>query len=39
MSLDIVLALAALIVAVVGTLKDNFSLRTKRILVGAAAIT
>src|SRR5271166_1393501 len=39
MPLDIVLALAALIVAVVGTLKDDFSLRTKRILVGAAAVT
>ena len=39
MTLDIVLALAALIVAVVGTLKDDFTLRTKRILVGAAAVT
>ena len=39
MPLDIVLALAALIVAVVGTLKDDFSLRTKRILVGVAAVT
>jgi len=39
MTLDIVLALAALVVAVVGTLKDDFSTRTKRILVGAAAAT
>ncbi len=39
MTLDIFLALAALIVAVVGTLKDDFSRRTKRILVGAAAVT
>src|ERR1700722_174328 len=39
MTLDIVLALAALVVAVVGTLKDDFSTRTKRILVGVAAAT
>jgi hypothetical protein len=39
MPLDIVLAIAALIFAVVGTLKDDFTLRTKRILIGAAAIT
>jgi hypothetical protein len=39
MTLDIGLALAALIVAVVGTLKDDLTLRTKRILVGAAAVT
>ena len=39
MTYDIVLAIAALIVAVVGTLKDDFSPRTKRILVGVAAIT
>jgi hypothetical protein len=39
MPFDIGLALAALIVAVIGTLKDDFSLRTKRILVGAAAVT
>ena len=39
MTPDIVLALAALIVAVVGKLKDDFILRTKRILVTAAAVT
>ena len=39
MTLDIVLALAALVVAVIGTLKDDFSTRTKRILVGVAATT
>jgi hypothetical protein len=39
MPFDIILALAALIVAVVGTLKDDFSVRTKRILVGVAVVT
>jgi hypothetical protein len=39
LTLDMVLALAALVVAVVGTLKDDFSTRAKRILVGVAAAT
>lgn len=39
MFLDIVLALAALTVAIVGTVKDDFTVRTKRILVGAAVFT
>jgi hypothetical protein len=39
MTIDIVLAIAVLMVGVVGMLKDDFGLRTKRIMIGAAAIT